>query len=919
VAVPADIGIFTTDTALVVQSWDGWLAGASGIAPDRACGQRLDELVPDIVSRGLLGRFEEALTSGSVQVLAPAFHRFLIACPLRRPSSRFDRMQQRVTIGPLRNDEQIVGLMVTIEDVTPQLDAERDLADALASDDALRRQAASDAIAAAGRIESLEPFDPVLADENWQVRRAAVQSLARVADPEVVKSLLATLRAQHRDFSVLSSALRLLMLTDVDAVAPLAELLRSDDVDLRIQAALALGEQHDPAAIEPLLQALNDSDANVRFHAIEALGRLRAGAAADALVAIVETEDFFLAFAALDALALINDSTVAPRLVSLLENPNLRGAVVSALGSLGDEQAVLPLVRQFEEGSDATGAIAQALVSIHDRVEGQLDEGEHIGDIVRRGVSDAGRTRILDAISSADPDQLPALVRVLGWLRGSDVQRALAQLLGQPAVRADVIEALVRHGEGVVDLLVEQLGEADADSRLAAIAALGRLGSRRATPALVDLLDLDVDTMIAVAGALARIGDEQAFEPLLALVGHPNAAVRQSVIGALNSIGHAGMARRVAELVDDEDPLVRESAVRIAGYFGYRETTDALLARARDPHETVRVAALEHLPFLDDPRATTLLFEALAGDTPRARAAVARALARTDGPESLDGLISALADADHWVRYYAARGIGQRSDAAKAAPMLASLATNDSAPHVRIAAIDSIASADGRSSLDMLMACSRDADAEVAAAALRAIGALDSPDVMRILQDALRSADRKRRLAAIEGLVARADAEAVSALEWTASAESDPQVGRAAIAGIGQVAAKNSAGASAAVDALVALLGDSERRDDAVKAIGALPPIRIADVARGLSRTNPEIRRHVVDALGRFRHRDATGWLVDALQDEAAVVRETAVMGLMRLGARGVEARLQEIARGDSSKTVRRAAAAALAHRRSSP
>src|SRR5262249_53527227 len=157
-------------------------------------------------SRGLLGRFHEALASGSIQVLAPAFHKFLISCPPRTPASRFDRMQQRVTIGPLRDDETIVGLMVTVEDVTAQLDAERDLAEALASDDPARRQAASEAIAAAGHIESLEPFDAALADENWQVRRAAVQSLARVTDSGAIKSLLGTLRAQHRNFSVLSSA-----------------------------------------------------------------------------------------------------------------------------------------------------------------------------------------------------------------------------------------------------------------------------------------------------------------------------------------------------------------------------------------------------------------------------------------------------------------------------------------------------------------------------------------------------------------------------------------------------------------------------------------------------------------------------------------------------------------------------------------
>ena len=44
-------------------------------------------------------------------------------------------MQQRVTIGPLREDERIVGVIVAVEDVTARLDAERELALALQSTD----------------------------------------------------------------------------------------------------------------------------------------------------------------------------------------------------------------------------------------------------------------------------------------------------------------------------------------------------------------------------------------------------------------------------------------------------------------------------------------------------------------------------------------------------------------------------------------------------------------------------------------------------------------------------------------------------------------------------------------------------------------------------------------------------------------
>ena len=83
-------------------------------------------------------------------------------------------------------------------------------------------------------------------------------------------------------------------------------------------------------------------------------------------------------------------------------------------------------------------------------------------------------------------------------------------------VRADVIEALVRHGDRVVDRLIEQLRADDRDIRHAAIVALGRVGSPRATPALVAMLERDDELLVAIAGALARIGDNAAFEPLLA-------------------------------------------------------------------------------------------------------------------------------------------------------------------------------------------------------------------------------------------------------------------------------------------------------------------------------------------------------------------------------------------------------------------
>ncbi len=71
--------------------------------------------MPDLEERRLLPRFERVLKDGVVEVLATAFHHYLIPCPPLTPSKRFDKMQQLVTIAPLREDGRIRGLIVTVE------------------------------------------------------------------------------------------------------------------------------------------------------------------------------------------------------------------------------------------------------------------------------------------------------------------------------------------------------------------------------------------------------------------------------------------------------------------------------------------------------------------------------------------------------------------------------------------------------------------------------------------------------------------------------------------------------------------------------------------------------------------------------------------------------------------------------------
>lgn len=899
------IGIFTTDAKLTIRAWDDWLARVTGVSSNDAHGQSLTTLFPELKARNILPHFELVLAEGVVKVLAPRFHHYLFACEPDFAPRRFDKMQQRVTIAPLLDRDSIVGTIVTVEDVTARLEREADLAEQLAETDEKARLQAARELADQVELEGTDTLMGALGDESWRVRQVAVDGLARHGGPEAIKTLLRALRDEHRNPSVLSSALQVLTLSGVDAMAPLLECLSEPEVDLRIYAAQALGDQHDARAVPALLQALNDEDSNVQYHAIEALGKLAAANAVDALTSIVESRDFYLAFPALDALTRIGESRVAPRLVPLLEDAMLRVPAAEALGQLGDEDVIAPLAALLNKPGAPTRAISAAFAALYDRYEKLYEEGEYIADLARSAINATGAQNLLDALDEISGDGLRSLALVLGWLEGEAIQRALTRLLGRATARKEVVEALVRYGPRATALLIEQLDSEDLETRQAAVIALGRIGDPRGVPALVRVLTADTELVIGAAGALAKIGDRRAFEALLGLTNHADAAVRQAVIAAINSLGHPEMPERAVKLLSDPDPRVRESAVRIAGYFGYAECTELLLERCQDEDEGVRRAAIEHIPYCEDPRSLRTLADALENGTPRVRSSAGQAFAQVEAARALPHLLRALNDPDQWVRYFAARSIGSHGYPESLGP-LARLAQTDPANQVRIAAMESLGRIGGSRAVAILAPLADSDEPDLARAALAGLGLISHPDALPPLLAVLRSPHSSRRIEALSALGKRGGPGAVDAIEWVAAADDDQHVVQAAIDALVNLSTHD------AVSSLMRLTADAGRREAGIEALARLGRDQIEVVGEGLIHPQPAVRRATVDALGRVKNSRASELLSKALEDQDDSVRLGAVNALMYLGSRSAERKLVAMARTDPNATIRRAAQKAL-------
>jgi HEAT repeat protein len=900
------VGEFTTDVALVVRSWDPWMSLVTGLTEADACGRPLAELFPELGNGARVRPLERVAKAGTVEVLSPAFHHYLIPCPTREPSAHFTRMQQHVTVTPVRDGAAIVGVAVRIEDVTVRRDLEADLAAQLASPDpAVRLHATRRLGELGGGDDVVAPLANAMADENWRVRRAAAEGLAKSDTDSMIDALLSAVRDRNRDAALLNAAVTALVRASRDVVPAIIPLLDDASAEVRTYAALTLGLLEDRRAVPALLRALDDSDDNVRFHAVEALGRIRPREAADRIAAIAESRDFSVAFAALDALRLIGEPSVAPQIVRLLDDSLLQTAAAEALGCIGSEEVVAPLARLIAMPGAPVAEGAAALATLHARFEEGFGHGRMIADLAASVLGPTAVAQLVAALPNASGEQAERIATVLGWLRGGEVDRALAPLLDVPGVRRVAAESLARHGASAAPLLLAALESEDAETRKAAAAALGQSGHAAAVPALVALLDDEPDVVVVAAGALGAIGDPRAFDPLIAHLDHSHAAVRQAAVASLNSLAHPDLPARVRALLEDDSPRVRESAARIAGYFGFAECVERLIALCKDEDEGVRRAAVEQLAHLDDPRALPVLVEALHSGSTGVRAAAARGLAHLDAPAALAPVLSALGDPDPWVRYYAARSAGHlRLD--DAVPLLCDVATTDEVSPARIAAIEAVSAIGAASAIGALQKLADDADLAIAQPALLALGRMPDDAAATALLRALETPDAERRLAAVTALGNRREGGAVREQARLARADEDEGVRDAAADALATI------GGEEAVRALVSLAGEPRRSAHAVVALAGLGEDQIEWVGRGLKHEDVAVRCAVVEALARMRHRTASSLLAEALVDETPVVRLAAAHALGRVDVRQADATLGELARADDDARVRRAAQRAL-------
>lgn len=203
---------------------------------------------------------------------------------------------------------------------------------------------------------------------------------------EAAVPLLLNLMQDSRWFIIRNICVILGAIASRESLAPLTNCLRHSDLRVRKEAIRSLAQIGAPEAESAILEILRGSDTELYPQAIASLGGMKSRKSLTELMRILQSGDMFLKslplrIDILAAIASIGDRQVTPFLVTLLEERHLfasargkqlKAAVASCLGRIGDPRAVPHLAKLASSRGELGSVCAEAVVMI-EKKEGRSD------------------------------------------------------------------------------------------------------------------------------------------------------------------------------------------------------------------------------------------------------------------------------------------------------------------------------------------------------------------------------------------------------------------------------------------------------------------------------------------------------------------------------------------------------------------
>jgi len=730
---------------------------------------------------------------------------------------------------------------------------------------------------------AVEPLLLAATSTRGPVRKAAVESLARLACQHPIRQLL-------------------------QALSGADEPLRS--------VAREVIEQAGPKGGPALRRALLDPDQTVRCMAIEALVLTRAGDSAQAVACLLsDPSDHVRARAARALGALGADEGTPSALLRALDDPSpdVQNEVGLALAQLGGEhlgELALALDRRASEDLSFR-ASEQLLAAIAAKAAHPLSAYERALSSLNRGFAH-DFARALERNGNLD-----SWVAQVSGLEGEQRRAAVAAL--RAAALAGAIDP-IRRG-------IEVPGTA---TREACARLLGETALPTVIGPLQELLnDPDEALRTTAVEALGRIGAPGASESLTNALGDPSPNVRSRAAEGLRnalrllpsappSTPEGEAARRAGEALlramHDGSTVVREKVARALGATNSEEAIHALVRVAlHDGDADVRAAAMAGLGEMGAYGVLPIiLLDVVNSDDPGLRARAMEILSHAEDPMVSDPMMVALQDSDEAVRAIAGRGLWDVVSSEQCQSLVQYLNSPD--PKVRAAVVGVLGKTRSAEWAGTLAAAATDPSPHVRAAIMNALGRIGegAAPYLHAIMSRLGDTDAYVRSRAVDAAFSVSPHHPEMARQvLKLAADPDASV-RNAVAACLLNFARNGV-----QDALLELLADAGHREWVIPALADVEEDLLRRILTDAQKARPEVAQSVTEALSQLL---AGRWTVEDLRPELSSleteVRLAGLEGLLLLRQEDATEEIIRLLARDPAPRVRLRAAQILAARR---
>ena len=434
-----------------------------------------------------------------------------------------------------------------------------------------------------------------LKDRDRQVRVTAAVALGQMQSVEAIPGVIEALKDPDR-FMRATAVHSLGLIGQASAVSGIVQALKDPDTTTRAAAVRSLGLIGDASAVPALAEILKDENGEIRGFAAEALGMIASTSAVRPLIETLSDTNWHVRCDAASALGLIKDKTAVPALVDALKDKSegVQEAAAVSLGRIGDDQA-LPALRKLGGNAQMKDIAAFAIRAIP---PGEVDQ--RVADLLRR-------LRVQSLTGQLSTVRSPTLVeRIHYWKTGIDEDDVQTGRF--------VID-LVAIGKSAVPALILALWDHNADVRGVAASAIGYIHDQSSVPALLYALQdpqRDVSDALRrrVVRALGQIKDARAAPALIEiLLSKPDLDVKAMVFLALENISDHASVPKVIRMLEASD--LRIPAASLLGHIGDKRAVQPLIELAEDRERVLgdakgRQLGVEPLIELTKPRQVQL-------------------------------------------------------------------------------------------------------------------------------------------------------------------------------------------------------------------------------------------------------------------------------------------------------------------------